>query len=284
MMIRKISKSWKGTRTVDGAGVKLTRIFSNNETRELDPFLLLDQFGSKNPEDYLAGFPWHPHRGIETVTYMIRGEVEHGDSLGNKGVIRSGDIQWMTAGSGIIHQEMPKRYEGESFGFQLWVNLPSKKKMCEPKYRGLVAKDLPEIEISKGVRAKVIAGKAGKKQGPVRDLAVDITYIDFTLDPGALLVQDTDEAHTAFAYVFEGDVKFGENGGSSSAPGIVLFGKGKTVKATAGKKGARFMLATGKPLREPIAWGGPIVMNTEEELELAFEELRNGTFIKARKK
>ena len=282
MAKREVVSVSSGRRTVDGAGVKLTRIFSNNEASRLDPFLLLDQFGSKNPEDYLAGFPWHPHRGIETVTYQIRGEVEHGDNLGNRGVIRSGDIQWMTAGSGIIHQEMPKRYEGESLGFQLWVNLPSKKKMCEPKYRGLEAKDLKPVEVSKGVKAIVIAGKAGGKAGPVKDIAVEISYIDFSLEPGARLLQKTDEAHTAFAYLFEGVAKFGNV--RAAAPALVLFGKGVGVEATAEGIGARFMLATGKPIGEPIAWGGPIVMNTEKELALAFEELGNGTFIKQRKK
>ena len=283
--IRNVEKIWAGRRTVDGAGVKLLRIFSNAEAHILDPFLLLDNFGSDNPDDYIAGFPWHPHRGIETVTYMMNGLVEHADSLGNAGSIRTGEVQWMTAGSGIIHQEMPKKTPGRSMGFQLWVNLPAKQKMCAPKYRDVKAADIPVVEIAKGVKAKVICGKAGSESGPVHDLAVDVEYLDVEMQPKSEMVRKAKSSHTAFAYVYEGKGYFGAGSAPAGEGQLLLFGKGEAVSAKAADGAVlKFILATGEPLREGIAWGGPIVMNTEAELQQAFQELSAGTFIKHRKK
>ena len=280
MANRIVSKVITGMHTLDGAGVRLYRVFSHGEAVDLDPFLLLDNFGSGNPSDYLAGFPWHPHRGIETVTYMLKGLVEHADSLGNKGAISDGDVQWMTAGSGIIHQEMPRKTPGKSMGFQLWVNLPAKRKMCAPNYRGVLAKDIPSVELSEGAVGKIICGKAKGKSGPVHDLSVDVECLDITMAPGKALLHTISPTHSAFAYVYEGDGVFGENNSTVAEGRLALFGKGDAIGAKAGKNGVRFLLASGAPLREPIAWGGPIVMNTEDELALAFEELNNGTFIK----
>lgn len=284
MEIRKVARISVGRQTVDGAGVKLLRIFGNAEIPQLDPFLLLDNFGSDNPDDYLAGFPWHPHRGIETVTYMMNGEVEHADSLGNSGVIRSGEVQWMTAGSGIIHQEMPKRTKGRSMGFQLWVSLPAKQKMCAPKYRDVQAGQIPVVGISDGVKAKVICGKEKGVFGPVHDLAVEVEYLDFTLEPGKEVLHKTKASHAVFAYVYQGEGYFGEGGDHVAEGRLVVFGKGEAVLARAAQSVFSFILVGGKPLHEPIAWGGPIVMNTQEELAVAFDELRLGTFIKGKKK
>ncbi len=261
---------------VDGAGVSLYRVFAHQEIDMLDPFLLLDDFHSRNPEDYMAGFPWHPHRGIETVTYMIRGEVEHGDSIGNKGVIKSGDVQWMTAGSGIIHQEMPKEYEGNMQGFQLWVNLPKKSKMMDPRYRGIEKRQIPEIGFGEA-KVKVIAGELRGVKGPVKDLVVDVEYFDVELEEKAEWVHETKKGYTAFAYVFDGEAVF--SGKEVGKGNLVLLEKGDEVRVGS-RHGTRFLFASGKPLCEPVAWGGPIVMNTNEELELAFEEYEKGTFIK----
>lgn len=282
MAIRKVSQAISGRQTIDGAGVKLYRVFSHGEVADLDPFLLLDNFGSDNPLDYLAGFPWHPHRGIETVTYMLKGEVEHADNLGNKGTIHDGEVQWMTAGSGIIHQEMPKLTEGRSVGFQLWVNLPAKDKMCSPKYRDVKAGDIPIAKLSEGVSAKIICGKAKGVSGPVHDLAVEVEYLDISMEPGKELHHSIKPSHTAFAYVYAGEGMFGENSTPVSEGKLALFGKGDAVRIKSGKAGLRFLLVSGAPLREPISWGGPIVMNTEEELRHAFEELQDGTFIKGK--
>ncbi len=281
---REIKQVILGRRTIDGAGVKLTRIFSHDTIKLLDPFLLLDNFGSDKPEDYLAGFPWHPHRGIETITYMKSGEVDHEDSLGNKGTIRKGDVQWMTAGSGIIHQEMPQKTKGVLSGFQLWVNLPAKEKMCKPRYNGILASDIPELEVYPGVKVKVLAGSVGKTHGPVKDLYVDITYLDFSLEARKGLERKTDPKHTAFAYVYEGDATFGVGDGEVHAGtgSLLVFGEGDKVGAKSGANGAKFLLVTGKPLREPVAWGGPIVMNTEAEIKTAFSEIEAGTFIKVK--
>lgn len=268
---------------MDGAGVKLFRLFSNAEAKLFDPFLLLDSFGSDKPEDYLAGFPWHPHRGIETVTYMINGEVEHGDSLGNKGVIRSGEIQWMTAGSGIIHQEMPQKTEGRSVGFQLWVNLPAKEKMCSPKYRGIAADEIPRTMIG-GAEALVVCGKVNGANGPVHGLAAEAEYLDVRMGAGKKMAHRTKPDWTVFAFVYEGAGYFGDDGVLAKEGQVALFGRGEEVSAAAKGGPVKFLLVSGKPLREPIAWGGPIVMNTQEELRLAFEELQLGTFIKDGKK
>jgi quercetin 2,3-dioxygenase len=277
---RLIGGVWAGKPTVDGAGVRLNRIFSHDETGFMDPFLLLDDFHSKNPDDYLAGFPWHPHRGIETVTYIIRGEVAHGDSMGNRGAIRSGDMQWMTAGSGIIHQEMPKRYEGMMQGFQLWVNLPKTHKMMAPRYRDIAKETIPEVSTAEGATVKVISGRLGGKRGPIKDLVADISYLDVIMEPLSGTELKTKRGHTAFAYVFEGSATFGLDGGETPAGSIALFKGGGDVKAASGKNGARYLFVSGKPLHEPIAWRGPIVMNTQEELDRAYAEYAEGTFIK----
>jgi len=263
--------------TLEGAGVKLKRVLGNNDVSTLDPFLLLDHFGSDNSEDYIKGFPWHPHRGMETVTYMWAGEVEHGDSMDNKGVIKSGDVQWMTSGSGIIHQEMPQKYSGLMQGFQLWVNLPAKKKMVDPKYRGILKEQIPMVQ-KDGLKIKVIAGKMDGIQGPVRDLAIDIEYFDIELAPGKAFEHATAKDDTVFAYVVEGAVEV--QGKNIMQGQCVVFGKGDSVKICS-TKGSHFLFVSGKPLNEPVAWRGPIVMNTQEELDTAFKELDLGTFIKS---
>jgi redox-sensitive bicupin YhaK (pirin superfamily) len=276
---RKVEKILERQLTFEGAGVKLKRVLGNDKNSTLDPFLLLDHFGSDNPKDYIKGFPWHPHRGIETVTYMWTGEVEHGDSMGNKGVIKSGDVQWMTAGSGIIHQEMPQKYNGLMQGFQLWVNLPAKKKMIDPKYRGIEREQISIFQRD-GVRIKVIAGKVDGTEGPVRDLAIAIEYFDVELAPGKVFEQAAPKSRTAFAYVVNGSIEVLDK--TIMAGQCAVFGKGDLVKI-ASKLGSRFLFVSGEPLKEPVAWRGPIVMNTQAELDKAFEELDIGTFIKTKK-
>ncbi len=262
---------------MEGAGVRLRRVFGYHELPLFDPFLLLDNFGSKNPEDYIRGFPWHPHRGIETVTYVLEGEVEHQDSIGNKGVIGSGDVQWMTAGSGIIHQEMPRAYEGTMRGFQLWVNLPAEKKMVAPRYQSITNEEIPVIE-AEGATIKIIAGSMEGTQGPVKDLFVGAEYFDVTLASGSSFVRSTDSECKAFVFVFEGSVSIG--GRAINEQECALLGQGDVVELTT-KHASRLLYVAGKPLNEPVAWGGPIVMNTQAELDEAFEELRDGAFIKA---
>lgn len=279
---RTVTKILTAQPVIEGAGVKLNRVFSNYEAEFMDPFLLLDHFGSDNPDDYLAGFPWHPHRGIETVTYMIAGQVEHGDSMGNKGVIDSGDIQWMTAGSGIIHQEMPKLFKGRMQGFQLWVNLPAKNKMMDPRYRGISSDAIPETKIGKA-KIKVIAGELNGVRGPVRDIVADPMYLDVRLTAAETAVLPVTADHTAFVYVFEGEGYFDQVRKKKITSGnLALLSNGDTVNAVASGKGMRFILAAGKPIGETIAWRGPIVMNTQEELEIAFQEYYDGTFIKSK--
>ncbi|MBI5585769.1 MAG: pirin family protein [Deltaproteobacteria bacterium] len=281
--IRRVWQVTKSRPTLEGAGVKLKRAFGFSEAPNLDPFLLLDHFGSENPEDYLAGFPWHPHRGMETVTYMIRGEVEHGDSLGNRGTIRSGDVQWMTAGSGIIHQEMPRKMAGLMTGFQLWVNLPAAHKMMAPRYRDILAGQIPEISSGDGVRLKIVSGEIRGVRGPVTDLVVETEYLDVALDPVAEWRHPVASGKTACAYLFEGSGFFDPDRDREVPPGhLVVLGDGERVHVSAGTRGARFILVSGKPLHEPVAWRGPIVMNTEAELEQAFREYREGTFIKSK--
>jgi quercetin 2,3-dioxygenase len=277
---RKVVRSSKGNPTSDGAGVRLKRAFGPEDVDLLDPFLLLDHFGSNNPEDYMAGFPMHPHRGMETITYMLKGSVEHRDSTGRKGLIKAGDIQWMTAGSGILHQEMPQRSEDGVNGFQLWVNLPRAQKMMSPRYRDVTREMIPEIDVGGGAKVKVVAGRVDGVSGPVKDLVVPVEYLDVTLSEGGSIEREIPSEHNAFAYVFEGSARF--------APGpflekehLAIFGKGEGVTVEAGPNGARFLLVSGKPIKEPIAWGGPVVMNTEEELQTAFREIDNGTFIKS---
>jgi len=280
-MNRKIEYILTSKPTIEGAGVHLKRAFGYNEVPLLDPFLLLDDFRSDNPEDYIAGFPWHPHRGIETVTYMLEGKVEHGDSMGNKGIIGAGDVQWMTAGSGIIHQEMPKGINGRMGGFQLWVNLPSTHKMMGPRYRGIINEQIPEVLTGKNIKIRVISGEVDGIKGPVEDLVVDTEYLDVSMAPDTEFEHSIKKDYKAFAYVIGGSGYF-ESGKSRSIgeENLVIFKDGDSVKIKADDKDLRFLLISGKPLGEPVAWHGPIVMNTREELEIAFDEYRNGTFIK----
>jgi hypothetical protein len=276
---RKVKMVLKRQPTIEGAGVHLHRVFGFNESPRLDPFLMLDDFRSDTPEYYVKGFPWHPHRGIETITYVTKGDVEHGDSLGNKGIISTGDVQWMTAGSGIIHQEMPKGDpKGAMHGFQLWANLPASQKMMPPRYRSITADRIPEVELENGAMVKVIAGSIGGVQGPMDDIVIDPEYLDCTLPAGQKFVHATDPGYTAFIYAIGG---MGEAGGKPISNGtLVLFDEGEQLSVSAAGEPLRFLLLTGKPLNEPVAWRGPIVMNTQEELKLAFQEYREGTFIK----
>ena len=281
MRTRQIKTVFKSKPTMEGAGVRLKRVFGYHEAEQMDPFLLLDHFGSDNPEDYIKGFPWHPHRGIETITYMIEGEVDHEDSLGNSGSIETGDIQWMTAGSGIIHQEMPQRGEKRMTGFQLWANLPKSDKMMHPRYQGIKASDIPEVTTESGAKVRIICGKLNGTCGPVSEIVTDPEYMDVIVPPGKTFSHSVHEGYTVFAYVFEGNGYFDEKKENLiESEHLVLFNDGNQVVAMSNDKQLRFLLVTGKPINEPIAWYGPIVMNTQEELEIAFQEYRNGTFIK----
>jgi quercetin 2,3-dioxygenase len=276
---RKIRMTLTRQPTMEGAGVHLNRVFGYSQSPRFDPFLMLDDFRSNTPAHYLKGFPWHPHRGIETITYVTKGDVEHGDSLGNTGVISSGDVQWMTAGSGIIHQEMPKGdANGAMHGFQLWANLPAAQKMMTPRYRGITADQIPAVELENGVQVKVIAGSIGGAKGPMDDIVIDPEYFDCTVPTGQTFTHETDPAYTAFIYVIGGkgstDSQAIENGT------LVLFDAGDHMAISAANEPLRLLLLTGKPLNEPVAWRGPIVMNTQAELETAFREYHEGTFIK----
>jgi len=280
--IRKTIKILSGKPVVEGAGVNLRRVFGFNEPGMFDPFLLLDDFRSDHPEDYIKGFPWHPHRGIETITYILAGKVEHQDSLGNKGVIGPGDVQWMTAGSGIIHQEMPEGDKnGHMHGFQLWANLPASNKMMGPRYREFSAGEIPELSMGNGARIRVVSGKVQGTAGPVNDVVIDPEFLDVSLPAGTEWSHPVKKGNTVFAYVIEGTGFFGEDRDQPVKNGtLVLFDDGELFKAVADNSRFRFLLLAGKPLKEPVAWGGPIVMNTREELKTAFEEFNNGTFIK----
>ncbi len=268
--------------TIEGAGVHLRRAFGAMEVPRLDPFLLLDDFRSQNPAEFVAGFPWHPHRGIETVTYMLDGFVEHEDSIGNKGVIRSGDVQWMTAGSGIIHQEMPKHLnDGRMGGFQLWVNLPADRKMMDPRYQEVQQARIPQVQASKGVDVRVIAGEAAGVRGPVKDIVVEPEYLDVAIAPHAVFEHPVKRGHRAFAYVLAGRGRFDDASGEVvDSENLVLFRDGERVQIEAMDRPLRFLLISGKPLHEPVAWWGPIVMNNRRELETAVEEFQEGTFVK----
>jgi quercetin 2,3-dioxygenase len=282
--IRSIVRRFAGVPTREGAGVRLRRSFSNPEVPLFDPFLLLDRFGSSNPEDYLAGFPWHPHRGIETITYVLEGRVEHGDTLGNSGVIANGDVQWMNSGSGIVHQEMPKRYDGQFNGFQLWLNRPAREKMSAPAYRGLSHDEIPRVRTEAGGEVTIVAGEFGGVGGPVRGISVDPAYLDVRLEPGETLELPVAAGRTAFAHAIDGVGTFdGDDPAPVPAGETVLFGDGARVRARAGPSGQRFLLASGRPLHEPVAWYGPIVMNTQDELATALLELRRGSFVKERR-
>jgi redox-sensitive bicupin YhaK (pirin superfamily) len=280
MSLRPVVKVNRSKPLLEGAGVKIKRAFGYRDIQSLDPFLMLDDFHSDDPQDYMAGFPLHPHRGIETVTYMIRGEVEHRDSIGNHGVIRSGDVQWMTAGSGIMHEEMPQRTEGMMQGFQLWVNLPRAHKMMSPRYREIKKEDIPVVKPEMGVEVKVVAGEVDGVIGPVKDLVVKAQYLDVELAPNHVWEHSVPEGESAFVYVFQGKGSFDRTEEQFGPEHLVMFGEGDTFMAKSRQNGVRFLLASGRPLREPVAWGGPIVMNTEAELEQAFNELNHGTFIK----
>jgi redox-sensitive bicupin YhaK (pirin superfamily) len=279
---RKIRKIFKSQPTIEGAGVHLRRAFGFDEVPLFDPFLMLDDFRGDKPEQYVKGFPWHPHRGIETITYMLHGEVEHGDSLGNKGVIHPGDVQWMTAGGGIIHQEMPRGDAGGRMGgFQLWANLPAAQKMMAPRYRDVKAAQIPVVALKNGVQVRVVCGDVAGVKGPVQDIVIDPQYLDVSVPPASEFIQNIQRGHTAFAYVFEGNGQFDDHQSKPVASEhLILFSDADRVKVNTGEKPVRFLLISGKPIGEPVAWRGPIVMNTQAELKVAFEEYRNGTFIK----
>ena len=279
---RKIRSIWKSKPTREGAGVHLKRVFGFQEVPDLDPFLLLDDFRSDDPAKYLAGFPWHPHRGIETITYMLDGTVEHGDSMGNKGIIGPGDVQWMTAGSGIIHQEMPKGdRKGRMGGFQLWANLPRSHKMMDPRYRGITDDEIPMVRLGSGGTVKVICGDVAGTRGPVRDIVTDPEYLDVSLPENATFKHAVKKDHTAFAYIIGGRGRFGADERILDEGTLVVFDRvGASVEIATDGEPMRFLLVSGKPLNEPVAWYGPIVMNTDEELQTAFDEYQRGTFIK----
>ena len=280
MSVRKIEKIYPVKETMEGAGVRLKRGFGYFETPKFDPFLLFDDFSSEDENDYLLGFPMHPHRGIETVTYILKGKVNHRDSLGNAGSITKGDIQWMTAGSGIIHEEMPQRSEEGLQGFQLWVNLPKEHKMMNPRYQDIKGEDVKVVKEG-AMEVKVVAGEYGGEKGPVKDLMVSSTYLDITLLKEMSFEFPTPSEHNFFIYVIEGSLGVGEDIKQRAVENnIALLEKGDSFKCNSEKDGVRFLLIGGKPIGEPVAWRGPIVMNTEDELEVAFAEYQNGTFIK----
>ena len=268
---------------LEGAGVRLKRSIATRTLDYLDPFLLFDHFGSDNPSDYLAGFPMHPHRGIETVTYMLDGLVHHRDSMGNAGSIQAGDAQWMTAGRGIMHEEMPQPVQGRMAGFQLWVNLPARLKMTGPRYQEILAAQIPEVEREGGARIRVIAGMVDGVRGPVTEIVAEPTYLDVTVGPGGSFTHPVERGHSAFAYIFEGEGTFAPNGSGSShalcQPKLVVFDDGDSVLVRTASQPVRFLLISGRPLYEPIARYGPFVMNTVEEIEQALRDLRNGTFV-----
>jgi redox-sensitive bicupin YhaK (pirin superfamily) len=283
MPIRPVRRLAKSKPTLEGAGVHLHRAFGFGNTSEFDPFLLLDDFRNDRPENYRSGFPWHPHRGIETITYVLAGTVEHGDSMGNRGTIGPGDVQWMTAGSGIIHQEMPQGDErGRMEGFQLWANLPAALKMTDPRYQGVSAPEIPVVGDPDGSAVRVVCGRYGEVRGPVEGVAADPTYLDVTVPARTSKTIEVAEGRNAFAYVFAGAGTFGDASPTADAGNrtLVAFGAGDRIAVQAGEDGCRFLLVSGVPLGEPVAWHGPIVMNTQDQLREAFEELEHGTFLK----
>ena len=278
--IRNIHRILKAKPVIEGAGVHLKRALGNEHSPKLDPFLLFDDFSSNDPEKYIKGFPWHPHRGIETITYILKGQVEHGDSMGNKGIISGGDVQWMTAGSGIIHQEMPvKTGDGQLTGFQLWANLPASHKMMPPRYRDIKSTDIPEVILEKGIKVKVICGKVSGAEGPVTDIITEPQYLDITVPERTELSFKTSPGHTVMVYVISGKAFFSPEN-EAAAGSLVHYEDGDELLITTGSEVVRFLLISGKPIGEPVAWYGPIVMNTREELDTAFREYREGTFIK----
>lgn len=299
MSLRPVREIIETRSTVEGAGVKLQRAFGFGRTKEFDPFLLLDDFRNENPDDYRAGFPWHPHRGIETITYVLAGSVEHGDSLGNRGEMTAGDVQWMTAGSGILHQEMPKGdAHGRMHGFQLWANLPASLKMTNPRYQDIPSSAIPETTDDDGTRVRVICGEFWGQKGPVEGVAADPQYLDISVPPNKRKRLKIETTRNAFAYVFAGAGTFRDASNPravltervelpEAAPvyeaknhSLVLFDQGDEIVVQAGPEGIRFLLVSGKPIEEPVAWYGPIVMNTQDQLRQAMSDLQNGTFIK----
>ena len=280
MEIRTAQHILHAQETMEGAGVRLHRAFGYHQIPRFDPFLMLDDFRGDNPDDYIRGFPWHPHRGIETVTYMLEGMVEHGDSMGNAGIIGAGAVQWMTAGSGIIHQEMPKPVNGKMGGFQLWVNLPRSEKLIRPRYQEIPAEEIPTISPKQGVSIKVIAGSYGGIKGPVKDIVADPDYLDISLEEGKTFLHQVPGGYTVFCYMYAGIGTCGSDQQILKNRDLILFGDGDHVKFKAVNGPCRLLLISGKPIKEPIAWGGPIVMNTQEELKQAFREYEEGTFIK----
>ena len=299
MSLRPVKNISHSQSTMEGAGVRLDRAFGFGKTHDFDPFLLLDDFRNERPEDYLKGFPWHPHRGIETITYVLAGTVDHGDTMGNEGTISAGDIQWMTAGKGILHQEMPKGDDqGRMHGFQLWANLPASQKMIDPRYQEVKSAEIPEVIDDDGTKARIICGSFWGTTGPVDGIAADPTYLDISIPPLTKKTLPVEVSRQAFAYVFAGSGKFHNASGPQAVPtevedgiefvpptladnrSLILFGRGDEVTVEAGEGGIRFLLVSGRPLREPVAWYGPIVMNTQQELQTAFEQLQNGSFLK----
>ena len=301
MSVRPVKEMFRAQPTVEGAGVRLQRAFGFGSTTEFDPFLLFDDFRNDNPADYLAGFPWHPHRGIETITYVLAGNVEHGDSLGNRGNLGAGDVQWMTAGSGIMHQEMPRGdSDGRMHGFQLWANLPSSLKMTVPRYQDVSSQEIPEVVDDDETRVRIICGEFWGRKGPVEGVAADPRYLDVSVAPGRRKRLAVDRASHAFAYVFAGSGTFRDasaprgvrnelagdenviDQGEAGNRSLILFDRGDEVVVQAGDEGIRFLLVSGRPIEEPVAWYGPIVMNTKAELRQAMADLQAGTFIKQR--
>ncbi|MDQ2680673.1 MAG: pirin family protein [Candidatus Eremiobacteraeota bacterium] len=275
--VREVDQIVRGQTTSDGAGVRLSRIIGAAPLPDLDPFLLLDEFGSENPGDYIAGFPEHPHRGFETVTYMLAGKMRHRDNQGNTGLLNAGSVQWMTAGRGILHSEMPEQEEGLMRGFQLWVNLPAKDKLCAPRYQDIAPERIPETSIEGG-RVRVLAGSFNGVDGPVKAIATQPTYFDVQLDRGVHFEAMLDDEHNAFIYAFEGSLLVGISGRALTRGELGVLGRGTTLEVNAGENGARFLLVAGRPLNEPIARYGPIVMNTQAELRIAFDDIRTGKF------
>lgn len=275
----RIGRVVRGQATSDGAGVRLTRVIGTAQLPELDPFLMLDEFGTDRPEDYLAGFPSHPHRGFETVTYMLDGRMRHKDNRGNEGVLVPGSVQWMTAGRGLVHSEMPEQLEGRMRGFQLWVNLPARDKMCEPRYQEFAPDRIPQLQPASGVTVKVIAGRVGEVTGPIEQPATQPVYLDIQLDAGATWEYPLPEDHSAFAYVFEGGIELGaDDAGPLAAQELAMLAGGPLVTMRAGRDGGRLILVAGRPLGEPVARHGPFVMNTQLELRQAFEDFQAGRF------
>ena len=282
--VRKVARIIEPRPVLEGAGVRLKRSIATAELDHVDPFLLFDHFGSSNPADYMKGFPMHPHRGIETVTYMINGRVNHKDSIGNSGSITDGDVQWMTSGRGILHEEMPQQIDGEMKGFQLWVNLPAKLKMTAPRYQNIASDQIPKVQIQDGVKILVIAGEVNGVTGPVKEIAAEPIYLDVSVPPNTSFSQPIARGHAAIAYVFEGEGLFSPDESQQEPavgrPRLVVFGDGDLISARAMDQGMRFLLVSGRPLNEPIARYGPFVMNTQSEIEQTLQELKNGTFIR----